>query len=464
VTTQTQPREIETNPHDLVFNPGSERNLLAICLKESDRIIDVETAEIFAEHFSVPGHKYLFMAIMYLFSKKINPTPMSVMEVLSNDKAKKSVEELGGLEYLTILEESNVSPDNLSIFIEKIKQSYTRKMLLNISDNVRDFILSDEAEILNPSELISYMEEQVTNLSVTSTTSNQVYKMGDKTEEVLEERAQHPSQVPGLEVGWTQLDRLTNGGQSGDLIIVCAPSKTGKSVTLTNWATNLGIKDQLPLLYMDSEMSEREQEDRILANLTGIPHDEIVSGMYVLDTVNGTAEEKVAKLKKAREEMGLGNYYHLYMPHFTGEKINSLARKFVMQFGIKALFFDYIKVPSSQADFKSMQEYQRLGFLTSTLKDIAGTLKIPVFAACQTNRNDLGNENPDASDIGGSYRILHLASKLMFLINKSDEKIARDGFQNGNQQMLIKYQRNGLSDCDPINIMFDKNILRQTEI
>ena len=67
-------------------------------------------------------------------------------------------------------------------------------------------------------------------------------------------------------------------------------------------------------------------------------------------------------------------------------------------------------------------------------------------------------------NIGGSYRILQLASKLMFLINKSEEQIARDGFQNGNQQLIIKYQRNAASDCSPINIIFDKPIIRQTEV
>jgi len=432
-------------------------------LRNSDKIIDVETQEIFAEHFGVPGHKFIFMAMMYLYSKKVKPTPMAIVEVLSNSEAKKSVDELGGLEYLTILEESNISVDNLPIFIEKIKQSYTRRMLFNISDKVKEFILSDKAEVLNPSELIDFASTKINDLAVNTATTEEVYKMGDATEEVLAQRAKTPAQVPGLEVGWTQFDSLTNGGQPGDLIIICAPSKVGKSVTLTNWATKLAIKDQIPILYGDSEMTEREQEDRILANLTGIPYDEIISGMYVMDTVNGTANEKINKLKAARKELNLGAYYHIYMPHFTIEKVTAITRKFITQFGIKALFFDYIKIPSNQANFKSMQEYQALGFFTSGLKDIAGTLKIPVFTACQTNRNDLDTDSPDASNIGGSYRILQLATKLIFLVNKTDERIAKDGFQNGNQQLFIKYQRSGESDCSPINIMFNKPILRQIE-
>jgi replicative DNA helicase len=153
----------------------------------------------------------------------------------------------------------------------------------------------------------------------------------------------------------------------------------------------------------------------------------------------------------------------VYQPQFTIEKVSALARKFQMQFGIVALFFDYIKIPANNADFRSSQEYQQLGFFTSGLKDIAGILKIPVFSACQANRDDMG-DSPNEKNIGGSYRILQLASKLMFLTNKSDEKIAKDGAQNGNQQLWIKFQRNGASDCPPINIFFNRPIIRQTEV
>lgn len=458
-----QPSATVTNQEDLVFNPGSERNILSICLKDSDKLLDVESQEVHVEHFSVPAYKHIFMAMMYLYSKQIEPTPMSIMEVITSDKAKRDLEKIGGLDHLVLMKETLIPTDNLKIFIDKIKQSYTRKSLFDISTDVREFVLSDKAEVLNPSELVSYAEQRITDLSSNATVDTAVYKMGTDTEQVLEERGSRPAQIPGLEVGWTQFDRITNGGQPGDLIVVCAPSKTGKSVTLTNWATKIGIHDRLPILYFDTEMNEREQEDRILANLTGIPHEEITNGMYVQDTINGKADDKIARLKDARETLGMGNYFHIYLPQFSLEKVQSIARKFQRQLGIVAIFFDYIKIPSNEANFRDQQEYQRLGYFTSGLKELAGMLNIPVYTACQTNRNDTKGSDPSESDIGGSYRILQLASKLMFLYNKTDEEIAKQGFDSGNQKLIIKFQRNGASNCDPIDIMFDKPILRQNE-
>ena len=389
---------------------------------------------------------------------------MAISEVLADANARKSLDEIGGLDYLQTLSEGRAKENNLEIFCMKVKQSYTRREVYDICTATQDFVLSEQSEVLNSAEIVGELERKVTDLSVNTSDTNDVYKMGDETEEILAERAENPNQVPGLETGWTQFDALTNGGQSGDLIIVVAESKVGKSVTLTNWATKFGIIDQIPVLYIDTEMNHREQEDRILARLTGIPANEIMNGMFLMDTIHGLGVDKVMKLKKAREELGLGQYYHIYMPHFTIESVTAIARKFKMQFGIQALFFDYIKIPSSQGSFKELQEYQALGFFTSGLKDIAGLLGIPVYTAAQANRSDLGGTSKDASNIGGSYRILQLASKLMFLVNKSDEQIATQGIQNGNQQLSIKYQRNGQSDCDPINIMFHKEIIYQEEV
>ena len=45
-----------------------------------------------------------------------------------------------------------------------------------------------------------------------------------------------------------------------------------------------------------------------------------------------------------------------------------------------------------------------------------------------------------------------------------NEDIIKERGLNGNQTLYIAYQRNGMSDCPPINIQFDKQILTQREI
>lgn len=428
-------------------------------------LVDVKGQEVRGDMFLIEANKYIYHAIDYLYSKQQEPTPVAVLEVLKDKHAKKIVEDFGGIEYLTILSEQRTSGKNIEILCEKLKQAYTRKEMYMICEDSKEFLLSDRTEILNPTEIISGVENKIIDLATSVQQIREIYKMGDSAEEVLARRAENPNTIPGLEIGWNKFDYYTNGGQPGDLIMLCARAKTGKSTMLTNWAVKLGIKDKIPVLYFDTEMDSRQQEDRILSILSGVPNKEIVSGMYVIDTENGKAEDKIAAVKAAVEELKEGHYYHIFMPNFSIEKVNAIAKKFKMQHDIQAIFFDYLKFPSSQINtLKSVAEWQMLGYIASGLKDLAGTMEIPIYSACQENRLDPKGDKKSELNVGGSDRILQLATKLIFLSNKSEEDIIRQGILNGNQTLYIAYQRNGESDVPPINILFDRVRLTQSEV
>lgn len=448
-----------------MIRPNVERTILSICLQKPERMIDVKGKEIKGDMFLIEANKYIFHAIDYLFTKQQEPSPVAILEVIKDSNARKAIEDFGGLEYLTILSEQRVSHNNLEIMCEKLKQSYTKKRMYEICDGYKDFLFLDKTDAMNPTEIIGELEGQIAGLSMQVQQTTDVYKMGTDTERVLELRAETPESIPGLEVGWSKFDYYTNGGQPGDLIMVCARAKTGKSTILTNWATKLTIEDQLPGLYFDTEMDSRQQEDRILSILSGVPHKEIVSGMYVLDTENGKASEKISALRAATEKLKAGNYYHIYLPSFTIDGVTAIAKKFKQQQNIQVIFFDYLKFPPSQLNqLKTAQEWQMLGFIASGLKDLAGTLGIPIYSACQENRVDPKGEKKSEVNVGGSDRILQLASKLIFLTNKSDEEIMKEGELNGNQKLYIAFQRNGESDVPPINIKFDRPRIKMYEV
>lgn len=449
----------------IINNPTSERSLLSLCLNNADLLVEVEGAEVFSQHFTIPAHRHIFTAMMYLYSKGITPTPISIIEVITDKKAKEEIEEFGGLSYIEDMTLMDIDKSNLKIFCQKIKQTYARKEIYDICENTKNFMLSDESETLNPNELVGIVESKITEIACNTVNENGVHKMGTGLKERLEERAKRPTLVAGLEVGWEIYDRVTNGGQAGDLIIVCARAKMGKSVVLTTWAKKFSVEDELPVLYIDTEMTSEEQEDRLVSMITKIPVHEIVTGLFAIDTEEGTAKEKIAKIKDAIDLINKSPYYHVYMPNFSSEKVVSLAKQYKSKYNIQALFFDYIKVPASgSSTLNSMKEYQALGFFTSTLKDLAGILKIPVYSAVQENRNDEKGTEKGAGNVAGSDRILQLATKLMFLYAKTDEQIARDSVLLGNRQLKIAYQRNGESDVAPINLQFDNKIVTIKEV
>ena len=75
-------------------------------------------------------------------------------------------------------------------------------------------------------------------------------------------------------------------------------------------------------------MTSEEQEDRIISMITKIPVHEIVTGLFAVDTENGTKDEKVEKIKNAIDLIKNSPYYHIYMPNFSAEKVTALAKQY----------------------------------------------------------------------------------------------------------------------------------------
>lgn len=450
---------------DIISKPGAERGILSIILHNKDRVIDCETEGIFSEHFSVKGNEYLYSAICYLSSNPDVHTIDSLLiyNTITDPEAKVAVDNLGGMQYIDTLIQSRVA-DNLRVYINQVRGCALKRTAYQLGIDIQGLVLrSDDSESVE--ELMNEIQQRTLNLILNGESTTEVYQFGTDTERRLTERATNPQSIPGYTLGWAQYDQITQGYKPNELTVFVAESKTGKSALLLNHAHAFSIVNNIPGLYIDTEMTDEEQEDRMLAIISGVPYEEIYNGMFARDTVYGLAANKTTALRVASVKLSESKLFHLYLPGFTIEQVTALTRKYQIQHHIGYLIFDYIKLPTSEiAGLAQAQEYQRLGFITTCLKDIAGLCHMPVITAAQSNRSNLGGTNQDASNIGGSYRILQMATRLCFLRNKTDFELSNEGFNSGNQKIKIAYQRNGASmNNDEININFDRPILKMKE-
>jgi len=442
---------------ELINRAGSERALISICLQNPEELVVASSLGLLPEMFAVDGHKYIYMAMQYLYSKGEQLDPISIMNVYTDENAKEAIEELGGIEYIEALKATPVAK-NTKLFVEHIIQASARREVYETALKVADEAI--KAKDVPLDEYLMSVEARFRDITIDYQVSQEVVQIGEGVGDRLKKRLLNPQEVIGLRTGWKTFDKLTQGLKAGELTVVGARSKTGKSVTLLNWCRKISVEDKVPALYIDTEMFTEEQQDRLLAQLSRVPEVEIKNGMFGRDTMNGKARDKIARLQEASRMLKEAPFYHIYLPHFTPEKIVALARKYKIEYGIGLLVFDYIKLPSS-GSLVGEKEYQALGYLTSTLKDIAGTLEIPVVSAVQLNRAAVKADEIDESMIAGSDRILQLANRVCFLRWKTEEERA---LSKGNQRFKIAFQRGGASDLDEIDIQFHTEILLQEEV
>lgn len=435
-----------------------ERYILACVLNEPDTYWDVATV-LEPKDFTYAVNGLIFAKIKELLEKGQELDIVTVYNGFS-DKLKKVIDAAdpigNGLKYIEVLQNSPYSLQNLPENVKIIKSVSTRKKLSEIAGRLKER-LDQGDKILDTNELI---ESCLTNIVDVAFTDDQIYRsgqIGDGLAEFIEERMKDPTPIVGHKTGFPKLDTVLGGLQESKLTVVVARAKVGKSTLLLNWAKFLAVDQKIPVLYLDTEMTSNEQRTRLLSMSSGVDEKKIVNGLF---SKNASEYKKVMEILPSLEEAPL---YHIYLPKFSLETLIAYARKYKLRYGVKVLFFDYIKMPES-SDLRAAQEWQHLGYLTTGLKNqIAGQLDMAVITAGQMNRKDVGAPYFSTDQVAGSDRILHYANTLIGLRPKTYEEAQEEGGKRGNLVMTIIASRN-TEDGISFDLSFKKPTLKMNEI
>lgn len=430
---------------------GAERVILSALFSNPDKLVEVDY--LMPEHFSLAGNRYIYMAMVSLFEQNIDVEPSSVYHYYTDKKVIESINEVGGIEYLFTLKDLRTTEKSIRLFADKIIQSHMAKEIHSFMEDYKDKVLSHEGEI---EEILEEIEEFRNDLSMRYEVKTDVVKIGEGLRERMASLSEGVMKY-GMSTGMPQYDLMSMGLVDGELTAFGARAKVGKSTVLLNVAKHVSINLGLNVLYIDTEMMTEEQEYRMLSLVSGVDEYEIKTGKFSKDNENGTAEEKTKKLYDAIEIIESGRLHHVYLPNFTPQKISALAKKYKRQLDIALLIFDYIKLPEGG---DTSREYIELGRLTGKLKDVAGTLKIPVLTAVQLNRSAVGSDYVNESQVAGSDRIVHLVNRLV-LLRKLDEE--EKAFKGGDIAMKIVAQRSR-GAIEPKQIYLRRNGLELVEI
>ena len=234
--------------------------------------------------------------------------------------------------------------------------------------------------------------------------------------------------------------------EKGEMILLTAQRKVGKSLILLN-ETMDKLKNGMPVLYHDTEMSDRLFLIRMLANLSGVDQKKIKSGDY------STAEDR--RIKEALKFIEKAPFKHIYAPSFNEVEIREQYKIFQYKYG-QDMFgvYDYFKATGKDSSIN----YNQLGAYANFLKnEIAGELDIPVLAAAQLNRS---------GEIADSFRLEMIASAGISYQKKTSQDITDDGGMDfGNMKLHIDFARSAepMGDNEYLHIKCDGATMRAVE-
>ena len=427
-----------------------EKNVLSAMLINEGAAIPTVASILREEDFYREEHRIIFRAIMkiYLSSKdtKVAPDLLSLIEELraSGDLGTKVdaslIFALGDMAYTTAYVENHA---------RKIFEKSTLRHLIEIGEEISHDAYEDQKPV---EEILDNAEKKI--LEITSRTENNDYEsvapILQRTFEKIERQMRLKGEATGVQSGFYDLDKITNGFQKSDFIILAARPSMGKTAFALNVAVNAAKKKNVVAIF-SLEMSKEQLAGRLLSSESNVDSLKIRTG-----------ETDAEDLSDIVDTLGLMSNLKMIIDDTAGISVlelRSKARKIKNEYGLDLLLIDYLQLMqgSSSRSFDANRQ-QEIAEISRSLKALARELNVPIIALSQLSRNvELRAEKKaQLSDLRESGSLEQDADMVMFLYR--DEYYNKETDKGDAAELIIAKNRNGPTKNIPLT--FRKEIMK----
>ena len=424
-----------------ISNITSESGVIASLIHNPEYIFYSEN--LLPNHFCDKQNAYMYLAISNLAQQGIGTIDaFNIINILeSSENTRRYASELQLEDLKEFIDMSDTlarrSIEEYKMLVSNVLNAAMRRDTFRKLRECEKLCFDDDADGLEQ-KIYATLDDIMMEYSTTSEVPAYSEIVDDCWEKIKERQgngyAGIPFKFPALN-DYATIER-------GELFVFAAEAKQGKSMMLLNCAVDM-LKQDLAILYLDSELNSRLFTARILSHLTGIEFKRITAGNY--------SEEEYKHIMRAKEWLKTRKFTHIYIPMFDQQSIYTAVKKVYHTQGIDVLIVDYFK---GKGDGDAFDSYQELGRFVDMVKNqICGDMNIAGLGAAQATAT---------GKVADSAKIGRNASTIAIIRDKTPEEVEVDGPECGNKKLSVILNRNGMQMApgEYIDLQFDGNIIR----
>ncbi len=410
-------------------NNEAEQSVIGAIFLEPQALITAAEVLI-PEDFYRVAHQKIFNTMLSLSDKG---QPIDVVTVTEELTAKKELEDVGGISYITEISSSVPTAANIMHYAKIVEEKSLLRRLIRVATQIVEdgFTREDEVEAL-----LSEAEKNMMEVSNRKNAGDfkHIKDVLVQTYDNIELLHTQQGEVTGIPTGFTDLDRVTAGFQRNDLIIVAARPSVGKTAFALNIAQNVATKTSENVAIFSLEMGADQLVTRILCAEGNID-------AQVMRTGSLQAED----WRKLTMAMGSLSNAGIFIDDSSGIRVNELrskCRRLQQEHGLGMVIIDYLQLISGSGK-PGENRQQEVSEISRSLKGLARELKIPVIALSQLSRGveQRQDKRPMMSDLRESGSIEQDADIVAFLYR--EDYYDKETENKDMIEIIIAKQRNG---------------------
>ena len=436
---------IEGKP--LPSNLDAEQGLLAACIMDTSGEVMGRCAEqaIGADHFYHLNHQIIFEALL-----ELNRDNKAADEILLAEKleSRKQLDQVGGQNALFELTSRIDTTAHATYWLEIVKEKALLRRCIYVAFEIIDGANNLQGEV---DDFLSGMEQRICELGDDQNSRTSLHfrepiqkAMGEIQKMLSKEEAD------GLLTGYKDLDNLTNGLKSAEMVVIAARPSVGKTSLAMNIVENIAfshkyINSPKNTLVFSLEMSASSLAMRLICGKAKVNMNDLRKGFV--------AKNYAEKLNEISQQF---QQAPIWVDDTSGLSINQIrakARRVKSRNGLSLIVVDYLQLISG--DRYSSSRENEISLISRGLKSMAKELEVPVIVLSQLNRDsEKEKRDPRLSDLRESGSIEQDADIVMLLgKQRKGEDIRESDISQGEGdsqgedfepiKLILAKQRNG---------------------
>jgi replicative DNA helicase len=381
--------DIKLPPHSI----EAEQGVIGALLRDNDAVDRI--GDLRAEHFYLGDHVTIFRELMRHLAGGRSCDVISLHDALGAKIAE-------GLPYLSSMAQGAPSSAYIGRHAAIVRDKAIKRGLIRFGREVAEAAAGSPEE---SAALVDQASSALEKLAQARMRIEPALAADELTAHVEEIERRMNGTVNAISTGFPAVDDKLNGGiRRGELIVLAARPKMGKTAFALNVACNVAVDHSV--LVLSLEMPKSQLHDRNLATQGHIPLEHLLKPAMMTDQDWAGlthATIKIAAMKLHQDDQGGLRLIDVRM------KAKGVKRKH----GLDLIVVDYLQLMDGDGDNRNAQ----IEGITRGLKALAKELACGIVLLSQLNRKleERPNKRPMPADLRDSGAIEQDADAVVFL-------------------------------------------------
>ncbi|MDR0889269.1 MAG: replicative DNA helicase [Oscillospiraceae bacterium] len=413
-------------PHSL----EAEQSVLGSMLIDS-RCVSEVVGLVRPGDFYLQTNREIYETIYEMFSYSQVVDPVTVLDKM---RERGVFDEQNSTKYLMQLMDITPTAANVKRYAQIV---HDKAMLRNLSQAASDIIETVNEGVGSAQEMLEAAEKKIYALR-RGNTADSLEHVGTillKVFDHLTELSESGSEISGISTGLRDLDKLVNGLNRSDLILLAARPGMGKTSMALNIALDVAKRNpKRTVAFFSLEMSKQQLVTRLISNVSFVDNQKLTTGKLSVEEWNKIG---VASSALAQTDLRVDDN-----PTLTVAEINAKCRRID---DLALVVIDYLQLMTSAGgrSYSGENRQQAVSDISRALKIMAKELNVPVLCLSQLSRANESRQDkrPMLSDLRESGAIEQDADEVLFLYR--DDYYNEDSEEKNVAECIVAKNRHG---------------------